>query len=123
MICSKENLAKLSSNPKAVELLASGSDLTGREWNRHVAGAIMDEFLNVMEGNKEDSFEFMQYTDVVVWIQMGMFDTAQRYLKAVVIPNLTVPIVITAARELADNLFASDDCPNKTIIEEPAPEE
>jgi muramidase (phage lysozyme) len=111
MTYDKETLGQAVNNPKAQEIYYSGYKLSSRAWNRHVAGFILDDFLEKMAD--EDALEFMQYTNVLPLIQVGMFDTASRYLKQVVIPALQSQTLKTRANVLAETLASSDNYPKE----------
>lgn len=97
---------------------AKGNGRKERNWNRFVAPNIVDEFLDLMKD--EDPDEFMQYTGVLAWICVGMFDSSAKYLDNVVYPSLTSEGTKTACRELSEMLKLADDYPKD---EEPTEEE
>lgn len=109
MVYSKDALSKAIMSRKAKEILSSGNAFTGRQWNRHVAGYILDDFLDMMK--QEDALEFIQYANVLAFIQSGMFDTSARYLETVILPLLTSESLKEKTNLLIHILEESDDVP------------
>lgn len=106
MYYSKEVLRKAKANPRAQKIYYDGEMLEQRAWNRYVAGFIIDDFLSAM--CEEDALEFMQYMSVLTAIQVGMFDTASRFLGSI-IPVIESEGLKEKAQWLADMLANSDE--------------
>jgi len=96
-------------NPKAQAIYSAGRDKEKREWNRHVAGYILDEFLSKMEG--EDAMEFIQYANVLTYISVGMFDSSVQYIETAILPNIQSETLKENARFLVGMLRESDNFP------------
>jgi len=108
---SRETIGKCQT-PFEQNLWAAGNNFTKREWNRFVAPYIIDEFLDLMK--EQDPSEFMQYTGLLTWVNVGMFDSAAKYLEFVVYPTLTDTALKFAVSKFAQMLKLADDYPDET---------
>ncbi|SHL04320.1 hypothetical protein [Fibrobacter sp. UWH4] len=97
----KNYLAK-QTDERSQRIFSSGMYKSGREWNRHVAPHIIDDFLDDMEG--EDATLWITNAGVLTFISVGMFDSAARYIQGVIYEKLD-----DAQKAIADRLVKSLD--------------
>lgn len=107
MIYSKETLKSLIANPKAQSIYNSGCELCGNEWNRHVAGYIIDDF------EKSLTSDEVQYTlgdfGFLTMIHMGLFRRADQMITVMLEDLGDWPIYQHHLENLQMVIIQSDD--------------
>lgn len=88
-------------------------NLEKRSYNRGVAPFIIDNFLDLMEMENPD--DFMQFTYVLTWISVGMFDSSAKHLNNTVYPSLSSEGAKLACSKLVQMLELADDYPKSEI--------
>ena len=102
--CYDKKVLSSKTSPEARALYSEASRHSGREYNRAVAGAIVDDLLQALDD--QQSLDFLPHIPVVLpLIQSGMFYTAAEYLKTVSVSNGLEPI----REELINCLNNADD--------------